>query len=149
MRVSTAAADYYELLGVPRGAATAEIKRAFRARARLLHPDVSDDPDAEERFRELADAYATLSTPASRLLYDRFGYRGAGAWIASQAQGRRAKVGAVGLGFDEAARGGRRAFGTRAAFPARPARPNRAPRATAAATGARPSSTPTFACSRS
>jgi molecular chaperone DnaJ len=124
-------ADYYDVLGVARGADAAEIKRAFRARARQLHPDVSSDPDAEERFRELADAYAALSKPASRLLYDRFGYRGRGAWAGSPAQGlfdlwepsrRRAgsgEVGEVELGFYEAARGGRRTvrYATRVACP--------------------------------
>ncbi|HSS81418.1 MAG TPA: DnaJ domain-containing protein [Gaiellaceae bacterium] len=110
--------DYYEVLGLQRGADATEIKRAFRAKARLLHPDVSGDPDAEERFRELADAYAALSKPASRLLYDRFGYRGRGAWPAGPAQGlfdlwersRRRSAGDVAeveLDFYEAARGGR------------------------------------------
>jgi molecular chaperone DnaJ len=119
--VTAAGSDYYEVLGVARGADAAEVKRAFRARARELHPDVSSDPDAEERFRELADAYAALSKPASRLLYDRFGYRGGGAWAGSPAQGlfdlweRRhtrsgtTAAGEVELGFYEAARGGRRA----------------------------------------
>jgi molecular chaperone DnaJ len=110
--------DYYEVLGVPRGADAAEVKRAFRARARLLHPDVSDDPDAEERFRELADAYAALSKPASRLLYDHFGYRGRGAWTGSPAQGlfdlwersrrRGTRDVELELSFYEAALGGRR-----------------------------------------
>ena len=98
---------YYEVLRVARVADAAELKRAFRARARQLHPDVSSDPDAEERFRGLSDAYAALSKPASRLLYDRFGYRGRGAWSGSPAQGR-CVVGEVELGFYEAARGGRR-----------------------------------------
>jgi molecular chaperone DnaJ len=123
--------DYYEVLGVARGADAAELKRAFRARARQLHPDVSSDPDAEELFRELADAYAALSKPASRLLYDRFGYRGRGAWAGSPAQGLfdlwersrhragSAEVGEVELGFYEAARGGRRTvrYATRVACP--------------------------------
>ena len=121
--------DYYDVLGVPRGADAAEIKRAFRAKARLLHPDVSDDPDAEERFRELADAYAALSKPASRILYDHFGYRGRGAWTGSPAQGlfdlwersRRRGAGDVELelSFYEAALGGRRSvrYPTRSACP--------------------------------
>ena len=102
--------DYYEVLGVPRGADATELKRAFRARARELHPDVSSDADAEERFRELADAYAALSKPASRLLYDRFGYRGRGAWAGERRRerSRTAVAGEVELGFYEAARGGRR-----------------------------------------
>jgi molecular chaperone DnaJ len=106
--VTPAATDYYEVLGVARGADAAEIKRAFRARARHLHPDVSSDPDAEERFRELADAYAALSKPASRLLYDRFGYRGRGARERARRRPANATVGEVELGFYEAARGGRR-----------------------------------------
>ena len=70
--------DYYEVLGVPRHADRETIKRAYRALAREVHPDVSDDPDAERRFRELAEAYQVLSRPQARLLYDRFGYRGRG-----------------------------------------------------------------------
>ena len=107
--MTPAGADYYEVLGVARGADAAELKRAFRARARCLHPDVSSDPDAEERFRELTDAYAALSKPASRLLYDRFGYRSRGAWAErSRRRSGNATVGEVELGFYEAARGGRR-----------------------------------------
>jgi molecular chaperone DnaJ len=70
--------DYYEVLGLPGDADEEAIKRAFHALARDLHPDVSDAPDAEERFRELAEAYAVLSRRESRLLYDRYGYRGRG-----------------------------------------------------------------------
>ena len=70
--------DYYELLGLPRTAGEEEIRRAFRARARELHPDVSDEPKAEERFREVTAAYSVLSKPSARFLYDRFGYRGRG-----------------------------------------------------------------------
>jgi molecular chaperone DnaJ len=71
--------DYYELLGVPRDADRETLRRAFHDAAREFHPDVSDSPDAERRFRELAEAYAVLSKPGSRLLYDRYGYRGRGA----------------------------------------------------------------------
>jgi molecular chaperone DnaJ len=68
--------DYYELLGVPRDASEEEMKKAFRKRARELHPDVSDDPDAEERFKELAGVYEALSNPETRARYDRFGADG-------------------------------------------------------------------------
>jgi molecular chaperone DnaJ len=68
--------DYYELLGVPRDADSATIRAAFGAAVRQCDPALSDAPDAEDRFRELKEAYAVLSRPGSRLLYDRFGYRG-------------------------------------------------------------------------
>ena len=70
--------DLYEILGVPRGADEETLQNAYRNRARELHPDVSKDPDAEERFRELSHAYDVLSKPRSRLLYDRLAYRGPG-----------------------------------------------------------------------
>jgi molecular chaperone DnaJ len=70
--------DYYEILGVSRDADEAEIQEAFHALARDWHPDVATAPDAEERFRELAEAYSVLSKRESRLLYDRYGYRGRG-----------------------------------------------------------------------
>jgi molecular chaperone DnaJ len=70
--------DYYEVLGLPRDADGDTIKRAFHSLARDWHPDVADAPDAEVRFRELAEAYAVLSRREARLLYDRYGYRGRG-----------------------------------------------------------------------
>ena len=68
--------DYYELLNVPRGASDGEIKQSFRSLARELHPDVSSAPDADRRFREVAEAYEVLSDPERRALYDRFGKAG-------------------------------------------------------------------------
>jgi molecular chaperone DnaJ len=74
--VATAERDLYELLGLSRTATEVEIKKAFRALARELHPDVSEAPDAEERFREVVEAYEVLSNSERRELYDRFGHQG-------------------------------------------------------------------------
>lgn len=74
--MATAERDYYEILGVDRGAADDDIKRAFRKLARELHPDVSEAPDAVERFREAAEAYEVLSDPERRATYDRYGHEG-------------------------------------------------------------------------
>ena len=74
--MATTDRDYYELLGVSRNAGDAEIKKAFRRLARELHPDVSDAPDAQERFREVVEAYEVLSKPDTRELYDRYGHAG-------------------------------------------------------------------------
>jgi len=69
--------DAYEVLGVPRDAGESEIKKAFRRLARELHPDVNaHDPDAEEKFKEAAEAYEILSDPERRQVYDRYGYEG-------------------------------------------------------------------------
>ncbi len=84
--MSTTKRDYYELLGVARSADDAEIKRAFRRKARELHPDVSDAPDAEVQFREVVEAYEVLSKSETRELYDRLGHAGlrGGSFNASQ-----------------------------------------------------------------
>jgi molecular chaperone DnaJ len=74
--VATTERDYYEVLGVARDANEAEIKKAFRGLARALHPDVSEAPDAEERFREVVEAYEVLSKSETRELYDRYGHAG-------------------------------------------------------------------------
>src|SRR3982751_2975497 len=74
--MATTRRDYYEVLGVQRTADEAEIKKAFRRMARTLHPDVSEEPDAEERFRETVEAYEVLSKSETRELYDRYGHAG-------------------------------------------------------------------------
>lgn len=65
--------DYYEVLGVERDADARTIKRAFLKKAREVHPDVSDDPDAEMKFKEVNEAYSVLSDEQKRANYDRFG----------------------------------------------------------------------------
>jgi len=68
--------DYYEVLGVSREASETEVKKAFRRLARELHPDVNQKPDAEERFKEAAEAYEVLSDAERRRTYDAYGHEG-------------------------------------------------------------------------
>jgi molecular chaperone DnaJ len=68
--------DYYEVLGVSRTASQAEIKKGYRAKAKLYHPDISKDADAEVKFKEVNEAFEVLSNEDSRSAYDRFGHAG-------------------------------------------------------------------------
>lgn len=81
--------DYYEVLGVSRSATDQEIKKAFRKIARELHPDVNDhDPEAENKFKEAAEAYEVLSDEQQRQTYDQYGQDGLrSGGFSSQAQG--------------------------------------------------------------
>jgi curved DNA-binding protein len=75
--------DYYQVLGVDRGAGAEEIQKAYRKLARKFHPDVSKEADAEARFKEIAEAYEVLKDPEKRSKYDRFGQ----AWKERQSGG--------------------------------------------------------------
>ncbi len=79
VRMATTQRDYYEILGVPRGASDDEVKKAFRRLAQQWHPDVSTDAGADERFKEINEAYQVLSDPQRRQAYDMFGRAGVGA----------------------------------------------------------------------
>ena len=65
--------DFYQVLGVPRGASQEEIQRAYRRLARTYHPDVNKDPAAEDQFKQVSEAYSVLSDPETRRRYDAFG----------------------------------------------------------------------------
>ncbi len=68
--------DYYEVLGLQKGASEAEIKKAYRQMAKKYHPDVNKAPDAEEKFKEINEAYEVLSDPQKKAKYDQFGHAG-------------------------------------------------------------------------
>ena len=73
--MSVTSEDYYEALGVPRDASAEDIRRAYRSLARRYHPDVNKEPGAEDRFKEISEAYEVLRDPEKRERYDRFGAR--------------------------------------------------------------------------
>ena len=68
--------DYYEILGVNKNADADQLKNAFRNLARKYHPDINKEPDAEEKFKEINEAYQVLSDPDKRAAYDRYGKAG-------------------------------------------------------------------------
>ena len=70
--------EYYDLLGLERGATEADIKKAYRKRAMELHPDRNPSPDAEAQFKEITEAYEVLKDPDKRARYDRYGKAGLG-----------------------------------------------------------------------
>jgi curved DNA-binding protein len=70
--------DYYEVLGVPRDANSDAVRQAYRKLARRFHPDINKEPGAEDRFKEISEAYDVLRDPDKRAQYDRYGAVGAG-----------------------------------------------------------------------
>lgn len=82
--------DYYKILGIQSGANEDEIKKAYRKMALKYHPDKNKDPSAEEKFKEIAEAYDVLSDPKKRAVYDQYGEEGKGTSAA------RSEVGVLG-----------------------------------------------------
>ncbi len=68
--------DYYEVLGLSKGASEEEIKKAYRKMAKKYHPDINKEPGAEEKFKEINEAYEVLSDPQKKATYDQFGHAG-------------------------------------------------------------------------
>ncbi len=97
--------DYYDVLGVERTASKDDIRKAYRGLARRYHPDVSREPDAEAKFRQINEAYEVLRDPDKRGQYDRFGHAGPGAPFGAGFD----DFGGIGDVFDAFFGGGRRA----------------------------------------
>jgi curved DNA-binding protein len=93
--------DYYAALGVERGATQDEIKKAYRRLAQKYHPDVSKEPEAEARFKEIAEAYQTLKDPEKRAAYDELGRRPQGEEFRPPPDWTRQHGGAEQFSFDD------------------------------------------------
>ena len=68
--------DYYEVLGLAKGASDDEIKKAYRKLSKKYHPDINKEADAEEKFKEVSEAYEVLSDPQKKAAYDQYGHAG-------------------------------------------------------------------------
>jgi curved DNA-binding protein len=110
--VATRTGDYYQVLGVDRSAGQQDIQRAYRRLARRFHPDINKDPGAEDRFKQITEAYEVLADERKRARYDRFGEQwrqvpedydgpmpGAGPFGSAGGGGRRVYVNTGGGGF--------------------------------------------------
>jgi curved DNA-binding protein len=122
--------DYYAALGVERGASADAIRKAYRRLAQKYHPDVSKEPDAEAKFKEIAEAYQTLKDPEKRAAYDALGARPQGEEFRPPPEWAREHAGSGGqFSFDDVdfadlfsrfgadARAGRGSFGGNASMP--------------------------------
>ena len=97
----TAKRDYYEVLGLNKGASPEEIKKAFRKLAFKLHPDRNKDPASEEKFKEISEAYAVLSDPEKKQKYDAYGHAGINGAYSQEDIFRGADFSGVGIDMED------------------------------------------------
>src|ERR1035438_1518943 len=99
--MSTPKHDYYETLGVPRKADTEEIRKAYRKLARKHHPDLNPgDKSAEDRFKNVQEAYDVLSDPKKRAMYDQYGFYSDSGFAAANPGGAAGKAPHPGMDFN-------------------------------------------------